>query len=166
MSRAKIGVVVAIVVAVAAAAGVGAALLVPAKDPPPPLLSDQECLEAASTLGLASLEFFEVDPNDPRLEARRGEIRADFKRVLSIELSDADLERMRTETLAAWLRRKEAARLQISRYLSKPTPARLERLKADSAKLLREFGDQDFRDAARITKEQYDRLQADVKRRR
>ena len=112
-------------------------------------------------------ELFEIAPSDPRFAGRGQEIRADFKRVLAIDLSDADLERIHTETLQAWQRRKEQARVLVSRYATrKPTPELLTKLRDDTQALMRKFGEDDFRSAARITKAQYELLQADVKRRR
>jgi hypothetical protein len=168
MSRAKIVVAFAVVVAVAAAAGISVALHFAHQPPPLSLLTDAECLEGAHNLRLPALnEFFSVDPNDPRFAQRGQEIRADFKRVLAVELTDADLERIHTETLVAWGRRKEQARVLISRYAAKkPTPDLLTKLREDTAELLRKFGEKDFRTAARISKAQYDLLQQDVKRRR
>ncbi len=156
------------IVAVAASAGLGVALLLPKPKPKLRLLSDAECLEGARNLRLYQLgEFFELDPGDPRLAQRGQQIRGDFKRVLAIELTDADLERIRTETLAAWLRRKEEARLLLSRYVvHKPTQARLDQVALDSRALLKKFGEDDFRAAARISKEQYEKLREDASRQR
>ena len=157
-----------LIVVLAGGAGLGVALLLPKPGPKLRLLTDAECLEGARNLRLPQLaEFFELDPSDPRLAQRGQQIRADFKRVLSIDLGEADLERIETETLAAWRRRREEARLLLSRYVvHKPTQQRLDQLARDSRVLLRKFGEDDFRAAAQITKEQYEKLREDASRQR